>query len=422
MLNRRLILYMPILAGASALLFVRTFVYARIFPVEDFGALNQAMLVASTFTSLAGLGLMQLAQKMLPQWCALDERHRFEDLLTSCVAMCAVSGAVAALVLAIAVGLGWLHGAWLFAVALPFAISQYLFSVRLIEIKSELRFLDHSRVSIIRAVVLLSMGVAVAALTGSVPATLAVEALVTLGVTLPILAGERGKAVLRKLRSLGRDRSWFTAYYAPALRLFYLNGTLALLYAIDRWFGVALLTKHEYGIFALGLTIISLFETLQLIVNVSAYPLMGRMIARGEQGRAFRFATLASVVVIAIGGICYVPFTLLLDWLLQRFLPSYLEAAGVIRLAVLVGILRLADFYGSFAILLDRERRLTFASGLLLAAAFVAIVVANATGYVRFDPDRMIRVTLCIAACIFLLNWFVAAQANRRAVTSIPTA
>ena len=288
-LNRRYVLYMPILAGASALLFLRTFVYARVFPVEGFGALNQAMLVASTFTSLAGVGLLQLAQKLLPQFHALEERAKFEDLLSSCLTMCGVSASIAAVLLAGAISLGWLQGGLVFAVALPFAIAQYLFTIRLIEIKSELRFLDHSRVSAIRAVVLLLLGVAVAMLTRSVSATLAVEALVTLAVSLPVVMGERGKAVLRKLRTLRVDHRWFGQYYQAALRLFVLNGTLTLLYAIDRWFGVALLTRHEYGIFALGLTIISLFETLQLIVNVSAYPLMGRMIrAANRAGIPFR--------------------------------------------------------------------------------------------------------------------------------------
>jgi O-antigen/teichoic acid export membrane protein len=414
-LNRRYVLYMPILAGASGLLFLRTFLYARVFPVEGFGALNQALLVASTFTNLAGIGLLQLAQKLLPQFHALEEREKFEDLLSSCVVMCALSAVAATGVLAIAVAMGWLQGLLLFAIALQFAVAQYLFSVRLIEIKSELRFLYHSRVSALRAVALLAVGVSVATLTGSVSATLAAEAMVTLTIAWPLVAGERGKTVIAKLRNFKSDHRWFSQYSAPAMRLFLLNGALTALYAIDRWFGIALLTKHEYGIFALGLTIISLFETLQLIVNVSAYPLMGRMIARGEQARAFRFASVASIVILAAGALCYIPFVLLLDFLLARYLPSYLEAANVIRLAVIVGVLRLADFYGSFAILLNYERRLTAGSAGLLAAAVLAMVLVNVTGIARFDPDRMIQVSVAVAAGVFVLNFAIAVRAFARA-------
>jgi O-antigen/teichoic acid export membrane protein len=413
-LKRRFVLYMPILAVASGLLFLRTLVYARLLSVEGFGLWTQAMLVANTFTTLASAGLMHLAQKVLPQFHTREEHDNFEDLLTSCVAICGISGALAALLLGLAVGVGWLPPDWVFVAVLPFAIAQYLVTVRLIEIKSELRFIDHAKLSVVRAVLLLVLGVSVAALSGSVAATLIVEAAISLVLSWPLLSGERGRKVLDKLSRLRRDHRWFANFRDAALRLFWLNGVLVALYALDRWFGIALLTHYEYGIFAIGLTIITLFETLQLIVNVSAYPLMSRMIAHGEKHRAFRFATVASVVVIGCGALCYIPFVLMLDMLLRSFLPEFLEASPVIRLAVIVGILRLADFYGTFAILLNRERRLMGGAAVLLGLAFLGITLAQAVGNVRFGPESMMWVSVAIAASVFTLNLGIARFAYRR--------
>jgi O-antigen/teichoic acid export membrane protein len=413
MLRRRYLLYMPILLGASALLFLRTFLYARIFQVEDFGLLNQALLVATTFTSFAGFGMQLLGHKLLPQYHAREDRESFDDLVSSCLVFCAASASLAAVVLVIATALGWLQNSVVFVAAVGYGIAQYLFLQRLIEVKSELRFLDHSKLSGIRALALLITGVVIATTTHSVAATLAAESLVTLAVAIPLIVGERGRILIRKSLAIQSEHRWLSQHYPAALRLLWLNGTSTVLYAVDRWFGIALLTKREYGIFALGLIVITLFETLQVIVNVSAYPLMGRMIAGGDRLRAFKFASLATTTVIAAGVIFYVPFVFLLDFLLHKYLPSYVEASTVIKLAVVVGMLRLADFYASFSVLLDRERRLALAGGALLAVAVAVISAARASGVVDFSPNRMMQISLAIAACAFAINLTIATNAAR---------
>ena len=171
------------------------------------------------------------------------------------------------------------------------------------------------------------------------------------------------------------------------------------------------------GRLAAVLIVVTLFETLQVIVNVSAYPLMGRMIAGGERLRAYKFATLATSLVIVAGVVFYVPLVFLLDFLLRRYLPSYLEAATVIKLAVIVGMLRLADFYASYSVLLDRERRLAIAGGILLIVAIAAITAARASGMIQFSPNRMMQISLTIAACAFAINFTIATSAARHRAT-----
>jgi hypothetical protein len=295
-----------------------------------------------------------------------------------------------------------------------YATAQSAFMLRLIDIKSNLRFLEHARLSAFRAVVLLSVGVAIAIITRSVAATLAAEALVSLLMAAPLCTGARGRQILHRAFGRDLDRSWLATNLPAALSLLWLNGTLTLLYAIDRWTGIALLDKHQYGIFSLGLLVLVVFETLQAVVNVAAYPLMGRMIANGEHHRAFRLATLATVVVGSLMAVFYLPFVFLLDLVVRGYLPAYLEATTVIKLAVLAGALRLADFYASFAILCNEERRLAWLFGVLTVIAAIGILGAHSAAHVRFDPERMATVTLAIAICAFLLNFTVATRARRR--------
>lgn len=410
--NRRVLLYAPLLTFASVLLFARTIFYARIFSVENFGLLSQALLVASTFTTFAGFGLTLLAHKVLPQYHARERQKMFDDLVSACIAMCVVSAALTAAGLLAAFAMGWLRSWMTFSAALLCAVTQYLFVLRLIELKSELRFLGHARLSVTRATVLMGAGAATAVWTRDVAATIVVEALVTLAVTGPSLFSGRGRQLIRRAIDIRHEFRRLTQFYPAAARLLWLNGTTVILYAIDRWFGIAFLSKHDYGIFAFGLTIVLLFETAQAIVNVSAFPIMGRMLASGEHRRAFQFATLATLGVLTAGALCYVPFLFLLDYLLRVYLLSYIEAQFVIKLAVIAGILRLGDFYASLAVLLDQEKRLAIGYGVVLAGVVLALAMAGAAD-MAFDPARMMAVTVVIAVVAFVLNLAIAIHAYR---------
>jgi O-antigen/teichoic acid export membrane protein len=420
-IDRRYVLYAPILFGATGLLFLKSFIYARLFSVENFGAFNQAMLAASTFTSFAGGGLQLLGHKLLPQYYTRRDLESVDNLLASAITVFGLATMLGAVAIGVAIMMGALSGARAWSATLLCAAAQSIFMLRLIDIKSELRFLDHALLSTLRAIVLLTAGVAIAAATRSVAATLACEGLVTLILAAPILVGRRGAPILRKALGWHAERRWLAMNFPAALRLLWLNGTLTLLYAIDRWVGVALLSKKEYGIFALGLLVVVIFDTLQAVVNVAAYPLMGRMIAQEQYRRAFRLATLATVLVVSVTAVCYAPFVLLLDFVVQKYLPAYAAATTVIKLAVIAGALRLADFYASFAVLCNQERRLAWAFGVLTVIVAVAVSLARSFGHVHFDPQRLAIVTVGIAASGFLLNLTVATRARHRRAMLVPT-
>jgi O-antigen/teichoic acid export membrane protein len=412
--ERRYLLYAPVLIGATVLLFLKSFVYARLFPVESFGVFNQATLFASTFTNCAGAGLQLLGHKLLPQYYARDDEQSAEKLLASALTVFGSITLLSGICIAVAIFAGSLSGTATWGATLLLATAQFMFMLRLIDIKSRLRFLDHARLSSLRALLLLALGTAVAATTRSVAATLTVESVVTLLLAAPAFAGQRGARILRQAFDLRADRAWLAANLPAALRLLWLSGTLVLLYAIDRWSGIALLTKQQYGIFALGLLVVVVFETLQTVVNVAAYPLMGRMIAHGQCRRAFRLATVITLLVFGLTGVCYVPFVLILDFLVRGYLPAYAAATTVIKLAVIAGALRLADFYASFAVLCNQEQRMTWLLG-AVGVIVVAIVYAVRTvGHVSFDPERLAIVTVGVSVCGFLVNFAVAVRALRR--------
>jgi O-antigen/teichoic acid export membrane protein len=412
--NRAYLWYAPILAGAMGLLFVRSFIYARLFSVEDFGALNQAFLVAMTFSNFAGAGLQLLGNKLLPQYYARSQSHDAVNLLACATRFFGAATLLGAGVLVIALLAGKVTDAVLWEATLLNALGQSIYMLRLIDIKSQLRFLDHARLSSLRAAAILGLGTLAAVTSHNIAATLAVEGVVSLLLAAPMYVGSGGGAILGKVFGRHSTGDWLATHLPAALSLLWLNGTLTLLLAVDRWTGIALLDKRDYGLFALGLQILVVFETLQAVVNVAAYPLMGRMIAEGQYQRAFRLATLATVIVGGLTAVLYLPFVFLLDFVLRAYLPAYISAGTVIKLAVLAGSLRLADFYASFAILCNEEQKMAWLFGALTLTVTCAILLSGHVVHMHFDPARMAMVTLAIAVLVFLLNLTIAARARRR--------
>jgi hypothetical protein len=138
------------------------------------------------------------------------------------------------------------------------------------------------------------------------------------------------------------------------------------------------------------------------------------MVAHGQHHRAFRLAALAAALVIAVTAVCYGPFVFFLDFLVNTYLPSYVDATNVIKLAVIAGALRFADFFASFAILCDQEQPLTWAFGVLILIVAGSVFLAHSFGSIEFDPDRLVIVTVGVSLCTFLISFVVAFRASRR--------
>ncbi len=411
--GRREFTYIPLLIVSTGLLFAKNLVYAKLLPVASFGSLSQSLLISSTFANFAGAGLQLLGHKVLPRNYARGQFDAVTDLIGSALGVFGLASAVAAAGMGLALVLGLLRSVPWWCATLLCAMAQYAFVLRLIDLKSDLHFIKHAIVSAIRAMSLLACGALVAHLSHNVAAVLGTEGLVTLLLAMPICARGRGREAGRKAVRLWSEHAWLQANISGALRLLWLNSTMTLLYSLDRWSGLLLLSEHEYGILALGLMALVVFDTAQTIINVAAYPLMGRMIARGDRHRAFRLATLATLSIVGMTAVRYMPAIWLLDYLLRHYLTAYVDAAVVIKIAVLAGALRLADFYGSFAILCDRERTLAHLFGLVTLVTAALIILLHRGFGVQFSPTRLVLVTLGVSMSGFVGNAVIAFGANR---------
>src|ERR1700730_11473964 len=115
-LRRREFFYVPLLVLSTGLLFAKNLVYAKILPVASFGALNEAILVGSTFANFGGAGLQLLAHKLLPRNYARGELDAVTDLLGSALGVFGIASAIGAAAIGVAMAGGFIgSAAWWYA-------------------------------------------------------------------------------------------------------------------------------------------------------------------------------------------------------------------------------------------------------------------------------------------------------------------
>jgi O-antigen/teichoic acid export membrane protein len=409
--------YMPILLLASGILLLKSGVYARLLRVEEFGELSAALLVINTAVSFGALGFNHLAHKMLPKFhAANDQDSRAAFLAASIVVFLAVTLLALCGALVASAWSGSYSVAWSVAVAAG-ALTQFAFALQLIGIKSEFRFVAHSSWSLTRALGSLLAGAVVAWKTQSATAVILTEACVLLVLLFPMRAMLRGSTVSFPPGGIGAS---IRAHAGAAFGLLKLQGMITVLFMLDRWVGVSVLSAHQFGIYSVALIVMMAFENLQAIIGVPAYPVLNRLMAAGDAAAGYRHAFKLSVGLLLTGLLLCVPGTWILHLLVRHFLPQYVDALDVIGIILVAGILRVSNFFGTFCILADQER---FMSQIALGIALVTVsvvLVAHASG-AELTPVHVACVSLAISIATFGADFLVGRRVARLGQTAAAT-
>src|SRR5688572_29095745 len=87
--------YAPVLAVATALMMLRLFALAALLDIPNFAQVGVGLLVSSTFTMLACLGLQSVLQRDMPVMFVRGRERAARVLLAQCVVAAYASAAVA---------------------------------------------------------------------------------------------------------------------------------------------------------------------------------------------------------------------------------------------------------------------------------------------------------------------------------------
>lgn len=396
--------YVPLLAFAMGLMFVRLLVMARLLGLTSFGHFNAGLLVSSTFCILGSLGLQSMLQRDLPILIVHRRERPGLVLLGQCLivaAICAVLGIVAA---AFGLSVSGLSPA-IIAVGVLHGFSQQVFLIATVESRSRGEPLRFALQNLVRAVAALVVGAVLAGITGSAIWCLLAEALVSLLLTYNILL-----AVFRRT-GMHIHLLWCIAVqrlkhleWRSAVTLFSVSLVTFVLMNADRWLAASLMDAQQFAQYAFAWLVLMIAQSLQAIINAAAYTTVARRFAMGGRMLAFRLSAKASLVMLLGGGLLAIPVWLLLRAIIDYWYPDYGAAQVLLPLFLGIAVLRSSDFWTSYLLIIGRETRLLW---LNLAASLVGAIFWLAHRELTL-PTNLLSAGL-LAGWLALWNYFLIA-------------
>jgi len=375
--RRQQLWYVPMLGTAMALMLVRLLLMARLLDVPSFAAFSAGILVSSTFGMLVCLGLQPMLLRDLSIQVVKRRVRPGIVLMAQCVVV-----ALACLLLSLAAAAAGITAAELspplFAMAMLHGFAQQVFLVATVESRSRGMPVRFALQNLVRSLLVLGAGAAVAQWSGSALWTLAVETAVTLVLAQATLRRVFGTAQLSQrvayrlaLRRLPRVN------WSSAMALMSVTIVSFCLINADRWLAAQALSSADFAQYGFAWIVLMVAQSAQAVINAAVFPMLARRF--GLQGRqaAFALAAGASGATLAFGTVVAVPLWLLIGSSVARWYPEYARAADLLPVLLLVAVLRMSDFWTSYLVVVGLESRLlklTLAAGALTTVAWSIVI------------------------------------------------
>jgi O-antigen/teichoic acid export membrane protein len=368
-------MYAPLLIVALGLMMARLLVAAHVLGVTEFARFSAALLVSSSFCMLGALGLQSMLQRALPGLILRgQERRGMVMLLQGLVATtaCALIGLAAAFAVPVTderaidgttVAVGMLHG-----------LSQQAFLLVTVESRSRGATMAFGRQYLLRSLLVVGCGYGAMRVSGSGAWSASSEAVATLAIVAGIVRriGVRSRCGMALPLSLAVRRMGAVPWRSAMALL----AVFALSWAVqnvDRWAAEGTLGVAEFAGYAFAGTILSASSSLQMVTSASLFPRLAIEHARAGRRSAFSMAMRFSALLGVIGLVAF-PLALL-AWRLfvDSLFPQYAWTLVAAPVLFLVGIVRIADYWSGYLLVIGAERRLlgvTIASAATVGASW----------------------------------------------------
>ena len=364
--------YAPLLAMAMGLMMLRVLVMARVLDVHAFAEFSGGLLISGTFCMVGCLGLQPMLQREWPM--NLVRHQELRGLVRA--AQCNIVAVVCALLglLGAAVGMspaGMTPG--ILAIGMLHGLSQQLFLIATVESRSRGDVFRFALQNFLRAVAALTLSSAAAFWLGSAEFALAIDAVVTIALSLSFFQSSLGR-VRRSAAEVFRlaARRLRVVRWDSALTMMLIMAAGFGLLNADRWVASDRLDSEDFARYAFAWIVLSIAQSIQVVINASVYPLLARRFAEHGREVAFRLCLRVSASILVAGSIAAVPLCLMLGYGVRRWFPQYSEVQALFPLFLATGVLRAADFWSSFLLIAGLELRLLMLN--LCAMAFGLMV------------------------------------------------
>lgn len=406
--------YVPVLSLAMGLMMVRTLVMAKLLDVPSFAQYSGGLLVSSTFSMLGCLGLQSLLQREMPVQIVWHRERAAIVLLMQCLIVAAGCAVFGLLLIAAGLSVAGLTSE-LLAIGVFHGLSQQVFLIATVESRSRGESLHFARQNLERAGIALVIGCGIGVMLESAAAVLLTEAIASFLLTWKTMRGviQRSRikisvVALLAVRRLG-EIPWSSSIALLAVMIVsfaYLNA--------DRWLAAQLLRPTVFALYSFAWILLLVAQSLQSLINASFFPLLARRFASAGSSAAFGLCARSSIgLLLACAAVSW-PVSWLLNAVVLRWFPIYAESTSVIGIFLWVAALRISDFWGSYLIIVGREKRLLLvylAVGVVVCVSWIYQVQPSANEAIAMGDVAWLAVALTVVG--YLASFLTALSARR---------
>jgi len=376
--------YMPLLGLSAVVSLAKLMIYARLVSADEYGAISQMFLIGNTYGVVGSLGFYLLGLRELPGLHVRRREFAMAILLAQSVIVSTAAAIAAGILLAPIgeagalsmkiVGLGG-------AVGLFYGWTQLCFQVATTDARSRLEMNRYSADIAFRSAATIAAGVAVILLGRHSRMVVLAESLVTLVLFVWISAGIVARTKIAAATLLERAaRRLKLAAWRPAIVLMLGSLLSFLTSAADRWLAAATLDLQQFGHYAFAWTSIAAAQTLQFLINASLFPLIGRRYWAKSAKDAFRLTAALSLGLAALGAVAAAAIAPFIGLAVDRFFPHQAGSVPLVEPLLVAAVLRVADFWSSFLLVVRREAlllKIQIAALALAGLVFAAVTFAS---------------------------------------------
>jgi O-antigen/teichoic acid export membrane protein len=357
--------YAPLLFVALALMMARLLAGARLLEVTEFAHYSASLLVSSSFCMLGALGLQIMLQRDLPMLFQRGQYRRGFVLLMQAliVAMsCAGVGLIASLLVPSTSGTQALTRTAL-ATGVVHGLSQQCFLLVTVESRSRGQTLSFAGQYLVRSLAVVTTGLVAMASTGSGAWSAAAEATMTLVVSTVLLVGIASRAQMTiALSAILAVRHARRIRWGPAATLLGVYVASWCAQNMDRWIAERMLATRPFAVYTFATNLLVVASAVQMAASASLFPLLATRFAASGHREAFRLATRYSLT-LAIACMAASPL-IAIGWnlVVERGFPRFEDSTEITPILIAVCVLRIADYWSNFLIVVGAERRLLLAT------------------------------------------------------------
>lgn len=390
--------YVPVLAVAMGLMFVRTLLAARLLDMTEFGFFGAGILVSNFVCMFSCFGYYLLLQRELPMLIAKGQRQRGLLLMHQTLLLAAVI-CVALLPLSL-LDLFSVSPSF-FAISLLNGFGQQVFLVVTLQSRSEGRTMQFAIDNLLRATFVLVGITLTGVLFETAFSMLFVESLVTLMIVMRVYAVSIKSRLKRAAPWVAAGRGLMRINWGVPLTLGATGMVGFVVQSGDRWIAATLLSTEEFALYAFASIVLILAQSLQALANVLVFPSLAKTYVLAGSKPAALKAIRYSFFLLVVSGLLAVPALWMVAIGIERFFSAYAQSQDLLYLFALIAVLRLSDFFSSFLVIAGYERQLFSIS---IGSAALPLMVW--LSYYGFNTTGANTVSIAwLAAIVVLLNY-----------------